>query len=41
MMKHIIASAIEMLQVKVVKPFDYKSVDISDLSNPDFFNEAK
>lgn len=26
---------------KMRKPFDYKSVDISDLSNPDFFNEVK
>lgn len=26
---------------KLRKPFDYKSVDIGDLSNPDFFNEAK
>lgn len=26
---------------KLRKPFDYKSVDISDLSNPDFFNEVK
>jgi len=26
---------------KLRKSFDYKSVDISDLSNPDFFNEAK
>lgn len=26
---------------KLRKPFDYKSVDICDLSNPDFFNEVK
>lgn len=26
---------------KLRKSFDYKSVDISDLSNPDFFNEVK
>lgn len=26
---------------KLVKSFDYKSVDIGDLSNPDFFNEVK
>ena len=26
---------------KLRKSFDYKSVDIGDLSNPDFFNEAK
>ena len=26
---------------KLVKPFDYKSVYLEDLSNPDFFNEAK